>query len=116
MRPATRPWTCASRIWPATAETDPDHHSAYQPTEVKSMASRNTSSPLGVGVVWVPGLEPLLEPGMGLIDVVEIEPQQYWDFHPGAARPYRMQEAVLSYLNGLEQPLIVHGVGGAAGG
>ncbi len=80
------------------------------------MAGRNTSSPLGVGVVWVPGLEPLLEPGMGLVDVVEIEPQQYWDFHPDAARPYRMQEAVLSYLNALDQPLIVHGVGGAAGG
>jgi uncharacterized protein (UPF0276 family) len=80
------------------------------------MASRNTSSPLGVGVVWVPGIEPLLEPGMNLVDVVEIEPQMYWEYYAGTARPYRMQESVSPYLAKLGKPVIVHGVGGAAGG
>ena len=80
------------------------------------MASRNTSSPLGVGVVWVPGIEPLLEPGMNLIDVVEIEPQLYWDYFAGTAQPYRMQPSVAPYLEKLNKPVIMHGVGGAVGG
>jgi uncharacterized protein (UPF0276 family) len=80
------------------------------------MAGNTTSSPLGVGMVWVPGIEPLLEPGLNLIDVVEIEPQMYWDYFPGAARPYRMQQSALDYLEKIGKPLIIHGVGGAAGG
>ena len=32
----------------------------------------------GVGVIHAPGLEPLLEAGGDLIDVVEIEPQTFW--------------------------------------
>ncbi len=84
--------------------------------EVKSMASNGTSAPLGVGVVWVPGIEPLLEPGMDLIDVVEIEPQMYWDYLPDEIWPYRMQKAAFDYLARLGKPILVHGVGGAAAG
>ena len=80
------------------------------------MASSGNMSPLGVGVVWVPGLEPLLGPGMNLIDYVEIEPQMFWDFLPDEIWPYRMQKAALDYVARLGKPILVHGVGGAAAG
>lgn len=72
--------------------------------------------PLGAGVVWVPGLEPLLEPGAGLVDVVEIEPQTLWYYLPHGRPRYRMQEAAVEYLTSLGRPILVHGVGGAVGG
>ena len=40
---------------------------------------------LGVGIVYVPGIEPLLEPGNGLVQVLEIEPQTLWHATPGPA-------------------------------
>ncbi|MEO7779278.1 MAG: DUF692 family multinuclear iron-containing protein, partial [Fibrobacteria bacterium] len=79
------------------------------------MIGKSTSVPLGVGMVWAPGIEPLLEPGMDLIDVVEIEPQLYRGYVPGEARPCRMQDGILPHLAGLGKPVLVHGMGGAAG-
>jgi hypothetical protein len=83
------------------------------------MTGKNIFSvPLGVGMVWAPGIEPLLEPGMDLVDVVEIGPQHYRecaDYVPGEARPRRLLDGILPYLAGWGKPILVHGVGGAAG-
>ncbi|QGG95429.1 DUF692 domain-containing protein [Actinomarinicola tropica] len=70
----------------------------------------------GVGVIHAPGLEPLLEAGGDLIDVVEIEPQTFWfggaTVGDLAAPARRMIEAA-----GLdERPALVHGVGAPIGG
>jgi hypothetical protein len=45
---------------------------------------------LGIGVVYSPGLEPLLEGGTDLAAVAEVEPQTLWLETPGAAEPYRI--------------------------
>lgn len=84
------------------------------------MAANGTGAtadePSGVGLVWVPGVEPLLAPGAGLADIVEIEPQMWWDHEAGAARPYRMREEAFAFLEACGKPVIVHGVGGGAAG
>ncbi len=72
--------------------------------------------PSGVGLVWVPGVEPLLAPGTGLVDIVEIEPQTWWDYRVGEARPYAMREEAFAFLERCGKPVIVHGVGGGAAG
>ena len=71
---------------------------------------------LGLGVVYVPGLEPLLEPGNSCIDVLEIEPQPLWHFRNGVTSPYVMPAATLSHLHSLPQRKIVHSVGFAPAG
>ena len=70
----------------------------------------------GVGVIYAPGLEPLLAAGGDLIDVVEIEPQAFWFAGAGpgdiAAPARRIIEAA-----GLDhRPALVHGVGAPIGG
>lgn len=66
---------------------------------------------LGVGLVYVPGLEPLLEPGAAPLSLIEIEPQTRWTFDPDADEPYRMSAEDLAALAGLPQRKLVHGVG-----
>lgn len=75
-----------------------------------------SSSALGVGVVFAPGLEPLLAGGVGLVDVLELEPQTLWHHVPGAAQPYRLPEETTRKLEAFRLPILVHGVGGAVGG
>lgn len=81
-----------------------------------SPAGAADSAPSGVGLVWVPGVEPLLAPGAGLADLVEIEPQMWWDYEAGRAMPYRMREEAFAFLRECGKPVIVHGVGGGAAG
>jgi hypothetical protein len=54
---------------------------------------------LGVAIVYVPGLEPLLEAEPELMHVIEIEPQTLW-----VERPYMYQRevhpAILAVLRG----------------
>jgi uncharacterized protein (UPF0276 family) len=80
------------------------------------MAGNGTESEFGVGLVWVPGVEPLLAPGTGLVDIIEIEPQMWWDYRAGEARPYAMREEAFAFLEGCGKPVIAHGVGGGAAG
>ena len=68
---------------------------------------------LGVGLIHQPGLEPLLEAGRDLLDVVEIEPQTFW-FRTEAG--YREREDMLAALERLPQRKLVHGVGFPVGG
>ena len=49
------------------------------------MRSAFPTAPLGVGLVYAPGLEPLIRGEPGLVDVLEIEPQTFWR-KPAAGR------------------------------
>lgn len=82
----------------------------------ESLSGGPEGAPSGVGLVWVPGVEPLLAPGTGLVDIVEIEPQMWWDYRAGEARPYAMREEAFDFLAQCGKPVIVHGVGGGAAG
>lgn len=77
-------------------------------------SARRTLGPLpglGVGMVYFPSLEPLLEVGKGLIQVLEIEPQPYWIKQTEAPSPYRLDERAFARIRQWPQPKIVHGVG-----
>lgn len=77
----------------------------------------NTSLPeLGIAVVYVPGLEPLLEPGTRLVDAIEIEPQTLWHYHKQSPRPYRLPTKSLQHVRDFGKPIIAHSVGFAVGG
>ena len=67
---------------------------------------------LGVGMVHAPGLEPVLEAGSGLIDVIEIEPQVRRD--PDGR--YRLHDAFFAAAERFGQPKLIHGVGFPVGG
>jgi uncharacterized protein len=67
---------------------------------------------LGVGMVHAPGLEPVLEAGDDLIDVIEIEPQLRRDPDGG----YRLDVELFARAERFRQPKLVHGVGFPVGG
>lgn len=71
---------------------------------------------LGVGIVYLPGLESFIEAGNDLIDVVEIEPQPFWFKTLDSRTPYRVDTAALERIISFPQPKLVHGVGSPLGG
>lgn len=71
---------------------------------------------LGVGAVYIPGLEPLFESRDGLVQVLELEPQALWRYFPERSQPYVNQPALLERLSAMPQRKIVHGVGFPVGG
>jgi uncharacterized protein (UPF0276 family) len=71
---------------------------------------------LGVGMVYVPGIEPLLETHADLVHVLEIEPQTIWIETDDPENPYRPDPHAFARLMALPQAKIVHGVGFPVGG
>ncbi len=71
---------------------------------------------LGVGIVYDPGLEPLLEPGESCINVIEIEPQTFWTFQKNQQVPYNLPDYTLQHLQSFSQSKIIHSVGFGLGG
>jgi len=71
--------------------------------------------PLGVGLVYWPGLRPVVE--SGLVDVLEVEPQGYWrrNLRTGG-EPYLVDQAALEAIKAFSLPILVHGVGYPVGG
>jgi len=72
--------------------------------------------PLGVGIVYTPALEPLLQSEAGVVDVIEVEPQTYWFKDRPSGSSYRLDEAAFDRLAEFPQAKIVHGLGCAVGG
>ena len=68
---------------------------------------------LGVGLIHQPGLEPLLEAGHDLLDVVEVEPQTFWSRTDSG---YRQRTETMALLERMPQRKLVHGVGFPVGG
>lgn len=75
-----------------------------------------SASALGVGIVYSPGLEPLLESRPDLVAVLELEPQTLWRYLPGGATPFVQDRAELKRIAKLPQRKLVHGVGFPVGG
>jgi uncharacterized protein (UPF0276 family) len=71
---------------------------------------------LGVGIVYSPGLEPLLEAAQSMLDVIEIEPQPFWYRSTSADCPYRIDSEFLERLAGYPQRKLIHSVGFPVGG
>ena len=70
---------------------------------------------LGVGLVYWPGLRPLVEGG--LVDVLEVEPQGYWQRNlRTSGEPYLVDQAALETIAAFSLPTLVHGVGYPIGG
>ena len=76
---------------------------------VVGMRSAFPTTPLGVGLVYAPGLEPLIRGEPGLVDVLEIEPQTFWRKLAGGR--YVVDTIRLNRLAELPGARIVHGVG-----
>ena len=71
---------------------------------------------LGVGLIYSPGLEPLLEAHPELVDVLEIEPQTTWIETDSDTEPYLVRDDVLAHLAALPGRKLVHSVGTPVGG
>lgn len=72
---------------------------------------------LGVGLVFSPGLRPLLGEGNEVVSVLEIEPQTLWQLSRATGRDsYRLNEERLSELAALPQHKLLHSVGLPVGG
>ena len=71
---------------------------------------------LGVGMVYWPELETLLEEKSSLINVIEIEPQALWYETDHVELPYFPDPAILQRLRSLPQPKLIHSVGLPIGG
>ena len=70
----------------------------------------------GVGVIFAPGLEPVLEAGGGLIDVVEVEPQAFWFAGAQAGDLAAPAQRMIDAAGLRDRPALVHGVGAPIGG
>jgi len=68
---------------------------------------------LGVGVIYLPGLESLIKAGDELLDVVEIEPQTSWFIGDSG---YRESVDFIRLVESMPQRKLVHGVGFPIGG
>lgn len=68
-----------------------------------------TNPGIKIGIVYTPALEPLLESGRGLIDIIEVEPQPWWaqDGKGGYIPEPNAFNRILSF----SQPKLVHCVG-----
>lgn len=71
---------------------------------------------LGVGAVYVSGLEPLFEPLHPLLQVMEIEPQTLRIPSISACRPDVLHPTAMAWLQNIEVHKILHGVGNPVGG
>ncbi len=62
--------------------------------------------PLGVGLVWWPGLDALCRDSKGPVEVVELEPETFW-----RTEGEEFRSSLADALAGLAQPKLLHGVG-----
>jgi uncharacterized protein (UPF0276 family) len=69
---------------------------------------------LGVGVVYFPGLETVLQAGEDLIDVVEIEPATIW--YKRSDGHFHVNRKALDFFTDLPFHKLIHGVGFPVGG
>jgi uncharacterized protein len=71
---------------------------------------------LGIGVVYTPSLEPLLEVGKKIITALEIEPQPFWFKTRSPENPYRPDYKIFGRINQYSRPKVIHSVGLPIGG
>ena len=75
---------------------------------------------LGVGFVYLPGLESLSETISRSLDVVEVEPQTFWTHSPppdgGGVSSFRVNRDRLERPLAMGRPVLVHSIGYPVGG
>ena len=71
---------------------------------------------LGIGIIYFPGFENIVESNPDLIQVIEIEPQNFWYRYKSGLDSFIFDVEKVRYLKGLNKPLIFHGVGYPIGG
>jgi uncharacterized protein len=69
---------------------------------------------LGVGLTWFPGLEAVLSANPGLVDLLEIEPQNLW--RRDRADSLVVDEAALATIRQHSLPKLIHSIGLPVGG
>jgi uncharacterized protein len=70
---------------------------------------------LGPGLIYFPGLEPVIEEYASLVAVLEVEPQTLWLNRPTADSRFMIDEAAVARLEGLPGSRLVHSVGTPVG-
>lgn len=78
--------------------------------------SREELPELGVGVTYMPTLEPLLRQYPSLVDVIEIEPQTLWRSNGSTEKQYSAFDGVFEKIAELPFRKLVHNVGIPVGG
>jgi uncharacterized protein len=71
---------------------------------------------LGVGLIYSPAIEPLLQTHPELVDVLEFEPQTTWIETGSDTEPYLVRDDALAHLAALPGRKLVHSVGTPVGG
>ncbi|WP_104140054.1 DUF692 family multinuclear iron-containing protein [Arthrobacter sp. ZGTC131] len=71
---------------------------------------------LGIGFIYWPSLEGLLDLGESPIDVLEIEPQPFWFPPRSSSGAYELDPRAFDHFRQLLQPKLIHGVGFPVGG
>jgi uncharacterized protein (UPF0276 family) len=71
---------------------------------------------LGVGIIYFPGFENVLASNPDLIQVIEIEPQTFWYRYKSGLDSFVYDKEKINFLQGLNKPIIFHGVGYPIGG
>jgi uncharacterized protein (UPF0276 family) len=71
---------------------------------------------LGVGIIYFPGFENVLASNPGLIQVIEIEPQNFWYRYKSGLDSFIYDVEKVRYLKSLNKPILFHGVGYPVGG
>jgi len=66
---------------------------------------------LGSGMIFIPGLEPVIEACNEWIDVIEIEPQTFWSGLSVQSAQQRANPEIRHWIRQLSKPLLLHGVG-----
>jgi len=66
---------------------------------------------LGPGMIYIPGLEPVIETCSEWIDVIEIEPQTFWSGLSVQSGQQRADPENWNWLRQLAKPKLLHGVG-----
>jgi uncharacterized protein (UPF0276 family) len=74
-------------------------------------ARRVASAALGVGMIYTPQLDGVIEAAADLIDLVEVEPQTLWRRAEGAAERYTVDRVQLARVQSLACRKVLHGVG-----
>src|SRR4051794_35985148 len=75
------------------------------------LSTMKTFPETGVGMVYLPGLQQLIEPHLGLMHVLEIEPQTLWYCNDLDGDSIRLNREQNELLQSYPLPKLFHSVG-----
>lgn len=66
---------------------------------------------IGIGIIYFSGFQNVIESNYDLIDLIEIEPQTFWLKHGPKLDSFIFNEEEINYLQSIDKPKLLHGVG-----